>query len=227
MLSIAKIIMEVLRNAISISCITFLQNLQAFFFILSIISGTKDFNCIASTDSRTLNISQRDYYAEIRLKIPDANNYCAANDLNTDIYFLIDMQQHSGSNRFYIYSRKFDSVLHTGLVAHGSGDAAFAATPIFSNVAGSKCTSLGHYKIGVPYIGNFGKAYKLHGLDSSNSNAFSRYVVLHSYQFMPNEETYPEYLMNSQGCPMISEKFMEIVSTYINHSKKQILLWIY
>ncbi len=195
--------------------------------IFFITSGVKNFDCNTVTQSHRFNIHERDYYDEIKLKIPDANSYCAANDLNTDFYFLINMQKHSGLNRFYIYNHKQDSVVHTGLVAHGSGDADFAATPIFSNVSGSKCTSLGHYKIGAAYTGNFGKAYKLHGLDSSNSNAFSRYVVLHSYHFMPNDETYPEYLLNSQGCPMLSEKFMEIVSSYIDLSDKKVLLWIY
>lgn len=205
----------------------FSSKFTSIFLILFITCGIKNIDCIAPTDSQQFNIQQRNFYDEIRLKIPDANNYCAANDLNTDFYFLIDMQKHSGLNRFYIYNHTMDSVVHTGLVAHGSGDAGFAATPTFSNTSGSKCTSLGHYKIGAPYIGNFGKAYKLYGLDSSNSNAFSRYVVLHSYQFMPKDETYPEYIMNSQGCPMISEKFMEIVSSYIDHSNKQVLLWIY
>ena len=97
---------------------------------------------------------------------------------------------------------------------------------VFSNTPNSLCSSLGKYKIGVKYNGRFGKAYKLHGLENTNNKAYERYIVLHGYDCVPDETLYPEYLCNSEGCPMVSYKFLDTLSGYIDNSKKPILLWI-
>lgn len=154
-------------------------------------------------------------------------NYAQANHYNTSICFLVDMSIHSGKNRFFIYNMQKDSIALAGLVAHGSGDNKFSQTPTFSNKISSGCTSLGKYKISYQYKGKFGKAYKLMGLDSSNSNAFERNVVLHAYSCVPNNEPYPLPICNSLGCPMVSYTFLEALHPIIAKSKQPILLYIY
>ena len=106
--------------------------------------------------------------------------YAKANHYNNRICFLVDMSIHSGKNRFFVYNMQKDNIELAGLVAHGSGDSKFTQNPTFSNEIGSGCTSLGKYKVDYQYKGNFGKAYKLIGLDSTNSYAFERNVVLHA-----------------------------------------------
>jgi hypothetical protein len=137
------------------------------------------------------------------------------------------MSIESGHNRFFVYDIKNDSILLSGLVAHGSCDDGFLSEASFSNTVNSGCSSLGKFKIGNPYKGNFGIAYKLYGLDSTNNNAFKRFVVLHSYECVPEEETYPIPICNSRGCPMISPGFMEQLKPIINAAEKPVLLWIY
>lgn len=66
-----------------------------------------------------------------------------------------------------------------------SGNHTFAVAPSFSNTDGSGYTSLGRYRIGTPYNGHFGRSYKLYGLDSTNSQAFRRNIVLHSFSYVP------------------------------------------
>ncbi|MGZ5191235.1 MAG: murein L,D-transpeptidase catalytic domain-containing protein, partial [Flavisolibacter sp.] len=90
----------------------------------------------------------------------------------------------------------------------------------------SGCTSLGKYKIGNPYQGKFGLAYKLYGLDKTNSNAFSRFVVLHAHDCVPDDETENE-ICQSPGCPTVSVAFLKELKTMINNSEKPVLLWIY
>ena len=141
--------------------------------------------------------------------------------------FLVDMSVSSGKKRFYAYDLAGDSVYLAGLVAHGSCNSTGLAEPKYSNQNGSGCTSLGKYKIGYKYNGRFGPAYKLHGLDSSNSNAFERAVVLHRYECVPDYELMEASICNSLGCPMVSPKFFEQLQTIIDHSKKPILLWMY
>lgn len=196
-------------------------------FNLFIFIGLSNSSCNNVSPNDLNVIHERNYNDEVKTKVNTALQFCKQKGLNTEICLLANMQRHSGEYRFYIYSFSLDSVVHAGLVAHGCGEELFALKPVFSNVPGSNCTSLGRYKIGTSYYGNYGKAYKLFGLDSTNSNAFRRYVVLHSYAQMPHEETYPIPIMNSQGCPMLSEKFMKTVSEYIVKSSKPMLLWIY
>ncbi|KAA5533919.1 murein L,D-transpeptidase catalytic domain-containing protein [Paenimyroides baculatum] len=148
-------------------------------------------------------------------------------DFNQDVVFLADMAIKSRYNRFYVYDVKNDSILHKGLVAHGKGSNTGTYGELqFSNVEGSNMTSLGNYKVGVDYVGRFGKSYKLHGLDKTNDQAFARYVVLHTYTFMPHEEQLVP-IINSEGCPMVSNETFKILEKIIDNSKKSIMLRIY
>ncbi len=153
--------------------------------------------------------------------------FAAQNRYATDVGFLIDMSLPSGKKRFFVYDLQADSLITSGLVAHGSCNQRFLEEGQFANIVNSGCTSIGKYKIGYSYNGNFGKAYKLFGLDSTNNKAFERYVVLHGYTCVPDEETYPQPICNSLGCPMVSYAFLEQLEAIIDNSRRPILLWIY
>jgi hypothetical protein len=153
--------------------------------------------------------------------------FAIAHGYNTKIVFLVDMGPPSGKYRFFVADLEKDSLLLAGLVAHGSGNHTFAVAPSFSNTDGSGCTSLGRYRIGAPYTGHFGRAYKLYGLDSSNSQAFRRNIVLHSFSYVPEAETDPYPICNSLGCPMVSPGFLQQLEPLIDHSPHPILLWIF
>lgn len=145
---------------------------------------------------------------------------------NQDIAFMIDMKIPSSKNRFMVYNLKEKRILEKGLVAHGSGSETEGDTLKFSNIEHSNSTSLGMYKIGGSYIGQFGKAYKLHGLNNTNDKAYLRNVVLHSYYRVPDRETILP-ICNSRGCPMVSKKFFSILENYIDQSKSKLILYIY
>lgn len=146
---------------------------------------------------------------------------------NSRIAFLVDMHLPSGKNRFFVYDLDADTVRMAGLVAHGSGGHAFSLTPAFSNINGSNCSALGRYRIGGAYAGRFGRAYTLHGLDSTNDNALERHIVLHSFNCVPEGETDPYPICNSQGCPMVAPAFLQRLQPLIDGSKKPLLLWIF
>lgn len=154
-------------------------------------------------------------------------DYAEAKGYSGKYCFLIDMSLPSGKNRFFVYDLEKGMVAYTGLVAHGSCEERFLSRAKFSNVANSGCSSLGRYKVGIFYNGKYGKSFKLHGLDNSNSNAFSRGVVIHGYDCVPDEEIFPRVLCNSLGCPMVSYNFFDRLSRIIQRSDKPILLWIY
>ena len=132
-----------------------------------------------------------------------------------------------GKNRFFVYDFKKDSVVDKGLVTHGRGSQTASDTLRFSNIPNSNATSIGKYKIGNEYIGKFKTAFKLYGLNKTNSEAFNRFVVLHAHNCVPNEEVFPAAICTSLGCPTVAPTFLSKLKTYINKSNKPILLWIY
>lgn len=155
------------------------------------------------------------------------NSYALQNNMSTEYCFLVDMSLPSGRNRFFIYDLKKNSIVHAGLVSHGSCNETFMARPKFSNESKSGCSSLGKYKVGEFYTGKYGKSFRLHGLDNCNSNAYKRAVVIHGYHCVPDEEIYPRVLCNSLGCVMVSYKFFDKISRIIGKAEKPIVLWVY
>lgn len=146
---------------------------------------------------------------------------------NSDLVFLVDMKIASGRNRFFVYDLKKNEISDQGLVAHGSGSETGIQNKLkFSNVSGSNATSLGKYSVGESYYGQFGKSYKLYGLDKSNSNALARYIVLHKFSKMPYEEQINP-VCNSLGCPMVNEKYFARIEKILDLSDKKLLLDIY
>ncbi|HRI21443.1 MAG TPA: murein L,D-transpeptidase catalytic domain family protein [Panacibacter sp.] len=156
-----------------------------------------------------------------------AKLFCKEKGFNTATCFLIDMGLPAGKNRFFVYDMLKDSIISDGIVAHGSCNHIFMDTPEFSNEPGCGCSSLGKYKIGYKYNGNFGTAYKLYGLDSSNNNAFKRNIVLHSYYQVPDKEVDPLPVCNSLGCAMVSNNYLKLLTVKIDASAKPVLLWIF
>jgi len=162
----------------------------------------------------------------LKQKTTGISEYAKEHGYNSTYCFMVDMKIESGKKRFFVYNLKTDSIELSGLVTHGSGK--IQSNEIqFSNTANSLCTSLGRYKIGNAYTGKFGLAFKLYGLDNTNSNAFNRFVVLHAHPCVPNEETAPFSICESWGCPTVAPVFLQELKTYIEKSERPVLLSIY
>jgi len=174
----------------------------------------------SATDAKTKALKRLQSYAG------ELERYAEQHEYNTRYCFLVDMKLPSGSNRFFVYDLKKDSVLKAGLVAHGYGNSS-GSDVNFSNVPGSNSSSLGKYKIGAAYNGRFGLAFKLYGLDSANSNAFRRFVVLHSHECVPATEVAPGTICMSQGCPTVAPQFLTVLKSYLDNADKPILLKIF
>ena len=146
---------------------------------------------------------------------------------NTKIAFLVDMKIKSGKNRFFVYDLQNNKILDEGLVAHGCGsETGIPGDLKFSNVPNSNSTSLGRYSIEKSYNGMFGKAFRLNGLDETNSNAFKRAIVLHHYSAVPYEEQ-DHYIARSHGCPMVNEIFFKRLEKIIENSDSKIMMYVY
>lgn len=163
----------------------------------------------------------------LKSKAAAIKEYNEMNHYNTGYCFMVDMRIASGKKRFFVYNLLKDSIELAGLVAHGSGRNYLNNRIEFSNNANSLSTSLGKYKVGNAYTGKFGLAFKLYGLDATNSNALSRFVVLHAHSCVPVDETDPFPICKSWGCPTVAPVFLNELKKYIDQSDKPILLNIY
>ncbi len=163
---------------------------------------------------------------KMKTKAEEAKSFIQQKGYNAEICFLIDMSIASGQPRFFVYNLKKDTVLNAGLVTHGRCNENWLEGRKYGNTVGCGCTSLGKYKIGNPYNGRFGLAFKLYGLETTNDKAFQRFVVLHSHSCVP-ETSISEEICQSDGCPTVSPGFLQQLKPMINHSAKPVLLWIY
>jgi hypothetical protein len=66
----------------------------------------------------------------------------------------------------------------------------------------------------------------MYGQDPTNSNAVKRVVVLHSWDYTPDEEVYPDGTPESWGCPAVSNTTMKKLDELLGSSNKKMLLWV-
>lgn len=192
---------------------------------LSTASGKK-FKALNIPKTNTHNASAKALLLKLQLRSKEAKTFVARHGYNEDFYFLIDMSLPSGQDRFFIYDSKNERINAAGLVTHGRCNEPWLEGRKYNNVVGGGCTSLGKYKIGYPYQGRFGLAFKLHGLEESNDKAFERFVVLHSHACVPEDEVKTE-ICQSDGCPTVSPDFLKKLDPMIRTSQKPVLLWIF
>jgi hypothetical protein len=167
-----------------------------------------------------------DLKEKMQLKAAEAKTFIERNNYNESVCFLVDMSIPSGQSRFFVYDLKKDTSELSGLVTHGNCNQFWLDGRKYDNTVGCGCTSLGKYKVGNSYNGRFGLAFKLHGLDKTNNNAFARFVVLHSHNCVPETEVKDE-ICQSNGCPTVAPGFLQQLNSITNASKKPVLLWIY
>lgn len=184
-----------------------------------------------NTEKDRILIEEKSAFARLKAKADSAKLYCKANGLSSRYCFLIDFSIHSGKHRFFVWDFAKDTIKYQSLCCHGYGQKSTQKTPVFSNVEGSYCSSLGRYRVGERSYSRWGinVHYKLHGLEKTNNNAFKRWIVLHSHTPVPEAETYPTHLPLgwSEGCPVISDEMMRKIDAMLKEIKKPFLLWIY
>lgn len=199
-----------------------------FLFVICFMACNPSSTIVTAIEKPQLNIEAT------QQKSKEALEFCKAKKFNTDFCILIDMSLHSGIKRFLVWDFNKDSIIYRFLVGHGCcanqwSDDKSKDNPQFSNADGSHCSSLGKYKIGERGYSEWGIRikYTLYGLEASNSNALARSIVLHSWEEIPDEETYPEGTAEGWGCPALSNNSFKILDTLLKASTKPVLLWIY
>jgi len=124
-----------------------------------------------------------------------------------DVVGVADFSQPSRAPRLHLVDLASGRV-ESCLVAHGRGsDPAHTGwLSAFSNAPRSEATSEGDFVTGDYYVGHHGRSMRLVGLDPTNSNAFSREIVVHSAPYVgPEIARTTGVLGRSEGCFAVSE----------------------
>ena len=182
----------------------------------------------------TLSISCANEDTKPNLRTDEALAYIKQNNMNTDFCIFIDMETHSGKERFVVWDFNQKKILKQGLVSHGCGEQPWSGdytkeAPIFSNEFDSHLSSEGKYAIGDRAWSNWGIniKYWLKGLDSTNSNAEKRLIVLHGWESISDKEILPNGTPEGWGCPAVSNNMMTYLDTKLRYVDKPVLFWIY
>ena len=105
---------------------------------------------------------------------------------------VLDFSAHSTTPRFHLIDRASGRVLQTFRVSHGQGSEGSrndGHAEVFSNVPDSNTSSLGLYRTAETYVSEVytGLAMRMDGLSPTNSNARSRFIVIHAARYMEPE----------------------------------------
>ena len=134
----------------------------------------------------------------------------AESEIRNDRYFsVIDYRAPSNVPRYFLVDTS-DMSAEAFLVAHGKGsDPDYdGIADRFSNIEGSKMTSLGAFVTGATYYGAHGLSLKLRGLSPQNSLAEKRLIVIHGADYVHEGRA---VLGRSWGCPALERDVAERV----------------
>lgn len=186
---------------------------------------------VSCSDNKNEEITRINDIKKIASK---ALEFCKKKKFNTDFCMLINMGIHSGMKRFFVYDFKKGRAIDSGMVSHGCcgndwSDDDSKDNPEFSAIEDSHCSSLGKYRISERGVSKWGikVKYLLYGLEKSNRTAMKRALVLHSWDAIPHDETYPDGIPEGWGCPAVSNEFMKKIDNTLLKSEKPVLMWIF
>src|SRR5262245_33290193 len=131
---------------------------------------------------------------------------------------VIDYSLAMTQKRMWVLDMTNNQVLFNTYVAHGVASGGKKPSR-FSNTPQSRKTSLGLYKTGNSYQGQYGYSLRLFGLDSGyNDNAYSRAIVMHGAPYVNGRLGY------TWGCPAVPQKLAQPI---INKIKGGSLVFAY
>ncbi|MFT5617077.1 MAG: hypothetical protein ACI85I_000293 [Arenicella sp.] len=121
-----------------------------------------------------------------------------------EIITIMDFDQSSLNKRFFVVDLKNKKLLFQSIVAHGK-NSGFDIPNKFSNTHQSLQSSLGFYKTAETYLGHFGYALRLDGIEKGfNSNARGRGIVMHGAKYVTEAFGKAQGRMGrSYGCPAL------------------------
>ena len=143
---------------------------------------------------------------------------------------VIDYSLPSFEKRLWVVDMETQSVIFEEIVAHGMGSPRGSGGDMetakdFSNLEGSRKSSLGLFVAAETYQGQHGYTLRLDGLEEGvNDNARERLIVIHSAHYVTEDRADDHLVGRSWGCPVVRP---EISKELIDAIKDGSAVWIY
>ena len=164
-----------------------------------------------------------------RRRAAEAVEYSRRHGYNDRVVLLWDLSLHSGRRRFVVWDVERDCMLHAFVASHGSGSKRRRVPSIYAKVSnedGSHRSSEGFALVAERYEGRYGVAYRLDGLQESNSEMRKRCIVLHGWSYTPSFPIWPLPVVGSWGCPVLSRRAMRLIDDILQRNQR-VILWTY
>ena len=158
----------------------------------------------------------------------EAKDYARVRNLNDRYCIFVDYSIPSGTPRVFVWSFEKEKVVYKTYTMHGPGKGSTAEKPVFSNLPGSKCSSLGHFAVTKVHGTRNKRGFRIKGLDVANHTAYARGLMIHRAKWV-DTNCWREYIPLQPkcclGCITVSSKGMNYLEKLIKGEEKQILLW--
>ncbi len=127
-----------------------------------------------------------------------------AGHFQSPVLTVIDYSLPSSEPRLWVLDARTREILFEERVAHGRNTGLDRATA-FSNVVGSKQSSLGLFRTDETYVGRHGYSLRLSGLEPGwNDHARERAIVIHGAKYVSEQFLDAhDRLGRSWGCPAV------------------------
>ena len=169
-------------------------------------------------------------YESIEARAAQALKYAGRKGMSTNYCVFVDYGIPSGSPRVFVWSFAEGRIVYRGHAMHGPGKGSTAETPVFSNVPGSHCSSLGKFEVTRQHGIRNKTGYCLKGLERSNNLAYRRGIMIHSSRWV-DRNTWRRYIpLNRRcclGCVTVSSKDMRFIGRLVEKEDRNLLLWSY
>ncbi len=170
-------------------------------------------------------------YATLEERAKDAKEFARIKNLNQNYCIFVDYSIPSGTPRVFVWSFKENKIVAHTYTMHGPGKGSTKETPVFSNQHGSKCSSIGKFKVTKSHGHHLGaNSFRLVGYDKTNSNAWNRGLMIHSSTWVnrnKNNKFIPLNSISCQGCITTTTIGLQYLKRLINSERKNMLLWAY
>lgn len=169
-------------------------------------------------------------YDTIEERAEKALAFAERHHMNTHYAMFVDYSVPSGTPRLYVWDFTQNKIIARTYVMHGPGEGSTDRKPVFSNIPGSNCSSLGRFKV-TKFHGTHNRhSYRMAGLDIDNQTAFARGLMVHSSSWVDTHcwmKHIPLHPASCMGCVTVSTRGMDYLEKLIKRENKSLLLWNY
>lgn len=172
----------------------------------------------------------RTQYEALEDRAVAALDFVKKKNMCTNYALFVDYGVPSGTPRLYVWDFNKRKIVARTYVMHGPGKGSTAEKPVFSNMPGSNCSSLGRFLVTRHHGRRNKTGYLLRGLDIDNQTAYVRGLMIHKSTYLDGHVWMKYVPLNGSscsGCVTVTSRGMEYIGKLVEQEKRPILLWNY